>query len=374
MSKRLIIVTNSSSNLLSFRGHLIKKLVDEKFQVLVIIPKKDFSIDFENKVLALGAKTSTIPLDRAGLNPFNDILTYLSLKSNFKKFKPNIVLSYTSKPIIYSGLAIGKDSKIKFFPTLTGLGYGFTEELQFKRKFINYILKNLFKISLKYSYSVIFQNPEDELLFRNLNIIKNRKTSIVNGSGVDLKFYSPTSLPSKPIFLMLSRLVADKGVIEYCEAAKEVRTKFPDVVFQLAGSFDPNPSGLKYNQIKPYIDKGNIEFLGYIKDVRGALNKCKYYVLPSYREGTPRSILEAMSIGRPIITTNTTGCKETVIEGVNGLLVPIKDKKSLALAMKKMLELDEENISLMANESIKLVTEKYDVRKVNLNIFQIINN
>ena len=374
MSKRIIIVTNSSSNLLSFRGQLIKKLIDKNFQVLVIIPKKDFSTDFENKVLALGAKTSTIPLDRAGMNPFKDILTYLSLRSTFKNFKPDIVLSYTSKPIIYSGLAIGKNSKIKFFPTLTGLGYGFTEELEFKRKFINYILKNLYKISLKHSSSVIFQNPDDELLFRNLNIIKDRKTSIVNGSGVDLEFYSPTSLPSKPIFLMLSRLVADKGVIEYCEAAKEVRAKFPDVVFQLAGSFDPNPSGLKFNQIKPYIDQGNIQFLGYIEDVREALNKCKYYVLPSYREGTPRSILEAMSIGRPIITTNTTGCKETVLEGVNGLLVPVKDKKSLAVAMQKMLELDEENISQMANESIKLVTEKYDVRKVNLNIYQIINN
>ena len=193
---------------------------------------------------------------------------------------------------------------------MTGLGYGFTEEFQFKRKLINYILKNLYKISLKYSSTIIFQNPDDELLFRNLNIIKDRKTFIVNGSGVDLKFYSQTSLPSKPIFLMLSRLVTDKGVIEYCEAAKEVRTKYPDAIFQLAGSFDPNPSGLKYNQIKPYIDTGNIEFLGYIKDVREVLNNCKYYVLPSYREGTPRSILEAMSVGRPIITTNTTGVKK----------------------------------------------------------------
>ena len=171
-----------------------------------------------------------------------------------------------------------------------------------------------------------------------------------------------------------SRLVTDKGVIEYCEAAKEVRTKYPDAIFQLAGSFDSNPSGLKYNQIKPYIDTGNIEFLGYIKDVREVLNNCKYYVLPSYREGTPRSILEAMSVGRPIITTNTTGCKETVIDGVNGLLVPIKDKKSLVIAILKMLKFDKEKISDMANESIKLVTEKYDVRKVNSNIFEIINN
>jgi len=374
ISKRLIIVTNSASNLLSFRGRLIKELIDKNFQVLVIIPDSDFSIDFEKNVLKLGAKISTIPLDRAGLNPFRDFLTYLALKSSFKKFKPDIVLSYTSKPIIYSGLAIGKNPKIKFFPNLTGLGYGFTEKFELKRKLINVILKSLYKLSLRFSTAVIFQNPDDELLFDNLNITKDRKTFIVNGSGVDLKFYSRTSLPSKPIFLMLSRLVADKGVIEYCEAAKEIRDKFPDVIFQLAGSFDPNPSGLKYDQLKPFIDAKDIEYLGHIKDVREILNRCRYYVLPSYREGTPRSVLEAMSIGRPIITTNTIGCKETVLNGINGLLITPKDKDSLVIAIQKMLKLDDKKVNEMANESIKLVREKYDVRKVNQHIIKIINN
>ena len=373
MSKRLIIVTNSKSNLLSFRGQLIKKLVNENFQVLVIIPKSDFSIEFQNKVLKLGAQTSTVPLDRAGMNPFYDIMTFLSLKSIFKKFKPNVILSYTSKPIIYSGLAIGKNSKIKFYPNLTGLGYGFTEEFRINRKFINFIMKILYKLSLQFSSVVIFQNPDDQLLFSNLNITKEKKTFVVNGSGVDLNYYSPQTLPSNSIFLMLSRLVADKGVMEYCEAAKEVRKKFPDAIFQLAGSFDPNPSGLKYKKIKPFIDSKDIEYLGHITDVREILKKCRYYVLPSYREGTPRSILEAMSVGRPIITTNTTGCKETVIDGLNGLLVSIKDKKSLVIAMEKMLEFNDEKINHMANESIKLVKQKYDVRTVNENIIKIIN-
>lgn len=374
MSKNLIIVTNSSSNLLNFRGQLIKQMVDEKFLVTVIIPKSDYSKDFENEVFKLGAKTLTIPLDRAGTNPFRDLLTYRALKSVFKKLKPNVVLSYTSKPIIYSGLAIGKNTKIKFFPNLTGLGYGFTEEFQFKRKIINFILKNLYKLSLKSSSMIIFQNPDDENLFKKLNITNDKKTFVINGSGVDLKFYSPISLPSKPIFLMLARLVADKGVIEYCEAAREIRTKFPDTTFQLAGSFDPNPSGLKYDQLKSFIDKKDIEYLGHINDVREIIGKCRFFVLPSYREGTPRSILEAMSIGRPIITTNAAGCKETVLEGINGLLVPIKDKKSLVVAIEKILMLDDDKINRMAKESIKLVREKYDVRKVNQNIVQIINN
>ena len=237
MSKNLIIVTNSSSNLLNFRGQLIKRMIDENFLVTVIIPKNDYSKDFENEVLKLGAKTLTIPLDRAGTNPFRDLLTYKALKSVFQKLKPDVVLSYTSKPIIYSGLAIGKDTKIKFFPNLTGLGYGFTEEFQLKRKIINFILKSLYKLSLRFSSTIIFQNPDDEKLFKKLNITNGKKTFVINGSGVDLKFYSPISLPSKPIFLMLSRLVADKGVIEYCEAAREIRAKFPNAIFQLVCFF-----------------------------------------------------------------------------------------------------------------------------------------
>jgi glycosyltransferase involved in cell wall biosynthesis len=341
---------------------------------LVIIPKINFSNDFENEVLKLGAKILTIPLDRTGLNPFYDFLTYLALKSCFKKYKPDIVLSFTSKPSIYSGLAIGKNSKIKFFPILTGLGYGFTQKFGLKRKLINFILKKLYKLSFRFSAAVIFQNPDDELLFDNLNITTGKKTFILNGSGVDLKFYYPTSLPLKPIFLMLSRLVVDKGVIEYCEAAKEIRAKFPEVIFQLAGSFDPNPSGLKYDQLKAFIDAKDIEYLGYINDVRKVLSGCRYYVLPSYREGTPRSVLEAMSMGRPVITTNVAGCKETVLHEINGLLIPAMDKVSLVSAIQKMLKMDDRKIIEMGQESIKLVREKYDVRKVNQHIINIINN
>lgn len=373
MSKHIIIISNSSSNVLNFRSELIKKLINESFKVSVIVPSIDFSSEFEKKFFKLGVKTYQIFMDRAGLNPINDIRTYILLKNFFKKIKPDIVLSYTAKPIIYSGLAIGRNDKIKFFPNITGLGYGFTEKSGFKRSLVNFVLKFLYKLSLKFSTSIIFQNPDDEILFRNLGIIKKKKIFIVNGSGVDINFFTPTSLPSKPIFLMLARLVTDKGVMEYCEAAKEIRKKFPNAIFQLAGKLDPNPSGFKYGKLKEYIDKNDIEYFGHIDDVRSLLNNCRYFVLPSYREGTPRSVLEAMSVGRPIITTNTAGCRETVEDGINGLLVPIKDSKSLALAMKKMIEYNDNKINEMASESIKLVRKKYDVRKVNENIIQIIN-
>ena len=372
MSKRIAIVSNNSSNLLNFRGHLIKNLIDKKFNVLVITPKKDFSLNFEKKILELGAKISTIPLERTGMNPFQDITTYFSLKLLFDKFKPDIVLSYTSKPIIYCGLVIGKNDKINFFPNLTGLGYGFTDNFNFKRIIINFILKILYKFSFKSSTAIIFQNPDDRLLFNNLKLTNNKKTYIVNGSGVDTDFFFPTSLPIEPKFLMLSRLVADKGVLEYCEAAREIRSKFPDVKFQLAGAFDSNPSGIKYDQIKKFIDNRDIEYLGHVDNVKELLNKCRFYVLPSYREGTPRSVLEAMSVGRPIITTDTVGCRETVIDGLNGLLVRVKSKSSLVDSIKKMLEFDDVKINEMARQSIKLVRQKYDVSKVNQNILEII--
>ena len=372
MSKRIAIVSNNSSNLINFRGHLIKSLVDKKNNVLVITPKKDFSINFEKKILELGAKISTIPLERTGINPFQDIVTYFSIKSLFDKFKPDIVLSYTSKPIIYCGLVIGKNNKINFFPNLTGLGYGFTDNFHFKRIIINFILKILYKFSLKSSTAIIFQNPDDRLLFKTLNLTNNKKTFIVNGSGVDTEFFFPTSLPIEPKFLMLSRIVADKGVIEYCEAAREIRSKFPDAKFQLAGSFDTNPSGIKYDQIKKFIDNKDIEYLGHVDNVRELLHQCRFYVLPSYREGTPRSVLEAMSVGRPIITTDTVGCKETVVDGLNGLLVQVKSKISLVDAIKKMLVFDDIKINEMARQSIKLVRQKYDVSKVNQNIIEII--
>ena len=175
MSKHIIIISNSSSNVLNFRSELIKKLINESFKVSVIVPSIDFSSEFEKKFFKLGVKTYQIFLDRAGLNPINDIRTYILLKNFFKKIKPDIVLSYTAKPIIYSGLAIGRNDKIKFFPNITGLGYGFTEKSGFKRSLVNFVLKFLYKLSLKFSTSIIFQNPDDEILFRNLGIIKKKK-------------------------------------------------------------------------------------------------------------------------------------------------------------------------------------------------------
>ena len=194
---------------------------------------------------------------------------------------------------------------------------------------------------------------------------------VVNGSGVDLSSYPLSNLPSTPVFLMISRLLIDKGVKEYVEAARIVRSCYPDVKFQLAGGLDENPAAIKKSELKLWIDQGDIEYLGKIKSVQFILKSCKFFVLPSYREGTPRSILEALSTGRPIITTNVPGCRETVIHKKNGLLVPVKNSAALAKAMILLLKEKESKIQSMAKESFLLAKQKYEIKKVNNSMIEI---
>jgi glycosyltransferase involved in cell wall biosynthesis len=254
------------------------------------------------------------------------------------------------------------------------LGYGFTEADGIKRKVIRRVMIVLYRAGLKNANSIIFQNLDDEKLFIKLKIIpKNLSSHVVHGSGVDLNLYPFSPLPKKPIFLMLARLLIDKGVREYAEAASLVKAKFPKAVFQLAGRLDSNPSSISSNELNFWIKKKFIQYLGEISSVQKSITNCRFYVLPSYREGTPRSVLEAMASGRPIITTDVPGCRETVTHGKNGLLVPPKNSKSLASAMIQLLEENEDKIQSMGRESFILTKDKYDVEIVNKNIVDIMN-
>jgi len=276
--------------------------------------------------------------------------------------------------VIYTGLVLKFFKKISYFPLITGLGYAFIDRESVKYKIIKYLIIRLYRESLKNSAKTIFQNKDDQSLFSKLKIIKEKKISnVVNGSGVDLNQYPLSDLPSKPVFLMISRLLIDKGVREYVEAAKIVRSNFSNVRFQLAGYIDRNPSSIAAKELQSWINEGNIEYLGEIKSVQSILKSCKYYVLPSYREGTPRSVLEALATGRPIITTDAPGCRETVIHKKNGLLVPIKDSTALANAMISLLEESDEVIKKMAFESYLIAKNKFEIDKVNKSMLNIMN-
>ena len=195
----------------------------------------------------------------------------------------------------------------------------------------------------------------------------------MNGSGVDLNLYPLTNLPSKPIFLMVARLLVHKGVREFVEAAKIVRLRFPNAKFKLVGGLDQNPSSISSKELHLWINQGNIEYLGELKSVQSILQSSKIFVLPSYREGTPRSILEALSTGRPIITTDSPGCRETVIHGKNGLLVPARNATALAKAMIKLLNQKEKTLKKMAKESYLIAKNKFEIGKVNKSMLKIMN-
>ena len=372
--KRIIIISNHSSSLINFRGNLLKKLVSKGCEVMAIAPRDEHADTVRRQLKKIRVLFNNYSLARGSLNILREYNSYSNIYNIIKNYKPNIVIAYTAKPIIYTGLAMKYFPKIKYYPLITGLGYGFTKGNELKRNLVKKIMIFFYKKALKYSDKIIFQNTDDVNLFRKLKIISNNtKTKIIHGSGVDLKNFPFCTLPKKSIFLMLARLLIDKGVREYFEAARLVKSQFPNAIFQLAGRIDSNLSSISFNELNLQIKKGFIQYLGEISSVQKSLASCRFYVLPSYREGTPRSVLEALATGRPIITTNTPGCRETVIHGKNGLLIMPRDPKSLAFAMIKLLKEKEDKIESMGKESYILAKEKYDVKKVNKNLINILN-
>ena len=372
--KHILIIASYGPSLINFRLSLIKELISKGHKVSVASPKENFSYTLQKKLKDLKIDIYFFSLSRTSLNIFQNFKFIAEIYKIIKNLKPNIVISYTAKPVIYTGLVLRFFTNIYYYPLITGLGFAFTEIKSIKQKFFRYIMIFLYRVGLKSSKKIIFQNKDDQYLFFKLKIIKeNNFSNIVNGSGVDLNAYPFSELPSKSVFLMISRLLVDKGVREYVKAAQIVHLKFPNVLFQLAGFLDENPTSISSRELQSWIDQGDIEYLGKLQSVKSILKNCKFYVLPSYREGTPRSTLEALSTGRPIITTDVPGCRETVIDGKNGLLIPAKNSTALANAMIKLLNEKDEIIKKMAIESHLIAKNKYEINKVNKSILNIMN-
>jgi glycosyltransferase involved in cell wall biosynthesis len=374
IGNHILVIASNGPSLINFRLSLIKKLLSKGHKVSVASPNKNFSNDLQKELKELGVNINFFSLSNQGLNFFQDCKSLLDIYKIIKNVKPNIIISYTVKPVIYTGLVLKCFKKVSYFPLITGLGYAFIDRQSIKHKLLKYLMVKLYKEGLKSSSKIIFQNKDDQSLFFELKIIRQKNFShIVNGSGVDLNQYPLSDLPSKPFFLMIARLLVDKGVREYVQAAKIVRSRFSNATFQLAGYLDNNPSSISNNELQSWIDEGHIEYLGEVKSVQSILKSCKYYVLPSYREGTPRSVLEALSTGRPIITTDVPGCRETVIHEKNGLLVPAKNPIALANAMIKLLNEKDKTIKKMAQESYLMAKNKYEINKINQNMLNIMN-
>jgi glycosyltransferase involved in cell wall biosynthesis len=370
---KVSVLAGLSRSLLNFRGPLLRALRDRGHEVIAAAPEDDGSEAVREVLAAQGIRFEAVPLARGGLNPVQDFGSLRALQAQLRRHCPDVLFAYTAKPVIYGGLAARRVGGVRFFPMITGLGYAFTEGGGAKRRVVRAVVEALYRRALAGADAVIFQNPDDERLFRDLGLVPERVPSVrVYGSGVDLEAFAPSPLPTTPVFLMLARLVADKGVREYVEAARIVKQRFPDAVFQLAGGLDPNPAGVKAAEVQAWTEAGIVDYLGPVHPVQPLLAACRFYVLPSYyREGTPRSVLEALATGRPIITTDAPGCRETVVHGENGLLVPPRNGPALAEAMIQLLEAPAAEVERMAQASLALARDKYDVHKVNAQLLEV---
>lgn len=368
VAKKILVLGSFAESLTRFRGALMAELVGQGYEVLACAPAADETI--RRQLAALGVRYVDIALQRTGLNPLADLGLLWRLVGLLRRERPDVLFCYTIKPVVYGALAARLVGGIRVTPMITGLGYAFMGGGGRLQRLVSAAARGLYRLALQRAHCVFFQNPDDLGEFRRLNLLPAQaRIQQVPGSGVDTREYAQKPVPAAPVFLLVARLVRDKGVYEYVEAARQVRRQYPAARFQIAGWIDENPTAIREEALAAWVSEGVIEFLGKLEDVRPALAACAVYVLPSYREGTPRSVLEAMAVGRAIITTDAPGCRETVVDQYNGVLVPVADATRLAHAMCSFIERPE-RVEDYARASRQLAEQRFDVRIVNRLIIQ----
>jgi glycosyltransferase involved in cell wall biosynthesis len=359
---KILIIGAYPNSIVSFRGKLIRYFIEAGHEVIVMTAAA--TPDIVAEVESLGASFRPYSVERNGLNPFADIKTLVEIKGALRDIKPDHVLAYTIKPIVWGGIAARLIGFKGFNAMITGLGYAF-EKGSFVRNSINFIVKHLYKFSLTKANNIIFQNQDNRKLFIALGLADPDKCHRVFGSGVDIEEYQQQPLPSHEVtFLLIARLLGDKGIREFAKAAKIVKQQYPHAKFQLLGPYDSSPDKISALEIARWQSEGYVEYLGETSNVKPFIEACHIYTLPSYHEGLPRTVLEAMSIGRPILTTDAPGCRDTVVDGGNGWLVPLRNVDALASRMTWFIE-NPEQWQNMANSSRRLVEGKFNVNEVN---------
>lgn len=366
---RVAVVGSYARSLEVFRGEMLRAMVANGHEVLALAPEDDPSV--RAALEAMGVAFSTIPLHRAGLNPIRDAVTLFSLARAFRRHRAEAVLVYAAKPVVY-GLPAARLARVRMRAAMiTGAGSAFAGGSGLPRRALATLLRRLYAVALAQAHVVFFQNPDDERLFRSLGLVGDRNRVVrINGSGVDLERFSAAPLPPAPItFLMIGRLIRDKGVGEYVEAARSVRRASPTARFQLLGPLDSNPTAIRPRELEAWREEGAVEYLGTTPDVRPALARAHVLVLPSYGEGMPRAVLEAMAMGRAVLTTDVPGCRETVESGRNGLLVPARDAGALAEGMLRLLA-DPGQLESMGQQGRAMAVARFDVHEVNRTILR----
>lgn len=362
---KFFLISPKNRTVYNFRGELVKEIAARGYEVVVTGPDRT-DVD---KIEALGVRFVEIPMNKTGTSVAGDLKYCRALYRLMRTEKPDATLGYTIKPVVYGAIA-AKLAGVKNVSSLvTGGGYTFIAT-SMKARVLGLIVRTLYRVGLSAADQVIFQNKDDRAEFCARRLVNSAKCHVVNGSGVDTGRFVPAPLPETPTFFMLSRLLKSKGVGEYLEAARLVKAQRPKARFLLLGKYETAmQDALPREYVEGFLRDGTVERFEETDDVRPFYAMCSVYVLPSYREGTPRTVLEAMAMGRPILTTDTQGCRETVREGENGFLVPVKAVKALAEKMLWFLDHPEE-LASMGAKSRAYAEEKYDVKKVNADMLQ----
>lgn len=354
--KSIVICSNTAWNLWNFRQNLIRALVSLGHDVIAVAPFDAFA----PRLKELGCRFIDIPMDNGGTNPVADLALYWRFRRLFRQERPEVFLGYTVKPNVFGSLA-AHASGVKVINNIAGLGAVFI-----RRSLVTRIVEFLYRRALRKSAWVFFQNEDDRHQFIESHLVAAAKTECLPGSGIDLVEYpyvAPVPIAGRKFrFLLVARMLWDKGVGEFVEAAGNLRAEFPSAEWCLLGATDvANPAAIARTQLDEWISSGVVRYLGVREDVRDELAKADCVVLPSYREGTPRSLLEAAATGRPVIATDAIGCREVVDDGVNGLLCELRSASSLAGKMRAMLTMEDAQRVGMGRAGRMKMEREFDV-------------
>ena len=355
--KTVLISINASWNIVNFRAGLVRALQAEGYRVAALAPADGWS----PRLIEMGVRYEALPMDKKGVSPARDLLLLARYLSALRRIRPDVFLGYTAKPNIYGSLA-AQALGIPTINNVSGLGTAFIRETWLTR-----MVSFLYRLAFRRAALVFFQNEEDLALFVERRIVPAAKARLLPGSGIDLDRFSPSGQPERApfTFLMVGRLLWDKGVGEFVAAARAAREQAPGTRFQLLGFLDAeNRTAVPREDVERWVAEGLIDYLGHTDDVQPYLAAAHCVVLPSYREGLPRSLLEAAAMGKPLIATEVPGCRHLVDEGVNGFLCAPRDPGSLADAMLRMVRLDDAERAEMGAASRRKAEGEYDERIV----------
>lgn len=367
LPQSLAVISNQAFSLINFRGALIQDLVAKDVRVYALAP--DFTDEFREKVRNLGAEPIDYSLQRAGLNPLRDSIDSVRLALLLRRLRPEATLAYFIKPVIFGTMAAWMAGVPARFAMIEGLGYVFMDDDSArtpKRVLLRALAARLYRLALSRAKRVILLNRDDVADLCSAGILARSKAVLIPGIGVSLKDFPHVPVTSDPVtFVLVARLLREKGVYDFVEAARLVKARCPGARFVLVGGVDANPGSVSEQELRVWEREGVVAWTGQIADVRSQLINASVFVLPSYyREGVPRSTQEAMAIGRPVITTNSPGCRDTVICGENGFLVPVRNPVALASAMVKFIE-QPSLIESMGRASRRIAEERFDVTVIN---------